>query len=126
MQHLIDLSLIAGTAHSKPDTASTMPPVVPMKSHGTSFSYENHQFLSIWAYFGLKRVYSDAGSVPAPCTWRIVSVDTVRSRRCVMDHVIKPVIKRNSSCFDACPQPTDRTSDCWITCVSTYKSRFFP
>ena len=33
------------------------------------------------------------------------------------DHIIAPVLDRNRSCIDACPQPTDRRSDCWIACV---------
>lgn len=44
-------------------------------------------------------------------------MDAVRSKRCVNDQVIAPVLARNQSCFNACPQPTNRSSDCWITCV---------
>eukprot|EP01052_Picozoa_sp_SAG31_P007262 SAG31_NODE_344_length_17385_cov_58.217575_11_plen_437_part_00 len=57
-----------------------------------------------------------------PCTWRIASVDAVRSRRCVTDHIIAPVLERNHSCFEGCQrgaQPQNRSSDCWITCLFT-------
>ena len=59
---------------------------------------------------------SSTSSSSAPCTWRIVRIDAVRSRRCVNDHIIAPVLERNHSCFKGCPQPRNRSSDCWISC----------
>ena len=43
-------------------------------------------------------------------TWKVVRSD------CVNGQIISAVLKRNSSCFGALPQPHNRTTDAWIEC----------
>ena len=50
------------------------------------------------------------------CTWRVAEVSKVVRSDCVNGQIISAVLKRNSSCFDALPQPHNRTTDAWIEC----------
>lgn len=50
------------------------------------------------------------------CTWRVAEVSTVVRSDCVNGQIIDAVVKRNSSCFNALPNSTDRTTDGWIEC----------
>ena len=50
------------------------------------------------------------------CTWRVAEVKNVVRSDCVNGQIVKAVVKRNSSCFNALPQPDNRTTDGWIEC----------
>jgi hypothetical protein len=53
------------------------------------------------------------------CQWRVVETVQTVNASCVNDNLHKGVVAANSSCFAACPDPTDVRSDCYITCFYT-------
>jgi hypothetical protein len=60
---------------------------------------------------------SASASVTAEhCTWRISAVTKVVNKTCVNDKIMNHVIATNSSCFNALPDPTNRSTDGFINC----------
>ena len=49
------------------------------------------------------------------CAWRVVSY-TYRNASCVDGLVDTAVEKYNTPCFGLCPQPLNRTSNCYLDC----------
>ena len=36
---------------------------------------------------------------------------------CVNNHITDNVVNHGPKCFNACPQPTNQSSACWIHCL---------
>jgi hypothetical protein len=52
------------------------------------------------------------------CTWRVVQRERVVNASCVYGHLDANVEAHDKSCFTACPQPQNVTSDCYLGCYS--------
>jgi hypothetical protein len=46
----------------------------------------------------------------------VVQVHKRVTRKCATAAVNAGVVRRNPACFQACPQPTNASSTCWIQC----------
>jgi len=51
------------------------------------------------------------------CYWRVVNQSSNVNATCVNGNLIQTAIDYNPSCWKACPQPTNTTSDCYIKCL---------
>lgn len=52
-----------------------------------------------------------------PCWWRLVELERRVNETCVSSNVVAAVLKHGgSSCLSSCPQPSNRSSACWINC----------
>lgn len=51
------------------------------------------------------------------CWWRIVEEKRNVNSSCVNDKMLDSISAKNPGCFDACPQPANRESDCWLRCL---------
>ena len=51
------------------------------------------------------------------CWWRTVSNTRTVNSTCVNDNVIATVQATSPDCWKACPQPTNTSSLCWVTCL---------
>jgi hypothetical protein len=52
------------------------------------------------------------------CTWRQAAIKRTIKANCMYERVRLFVVAGNSSCFNACPQPANQTSDCYLECYS--------
>lgn len=52
------------------------------------------------------------------CTWRVVKRNKVINATCMYGHIDKNVESHDPSCFSACPQPGNVTSNCYLKCYS--------
>lgn len=59
----------------------------------------------------------NGSTVGSDCWWKLRAVDRVVNATCANGRVISQVLKTRPSCFEACPQPTNRSSTCWIRCL---------
>eukprot|EP00928_Gymnodinium_smaydae_P028887 TRINITY_DN21909_c0_g1_i2.p2 TRINITY_DN21909_c0_g1~~TRINITY_DN21909_c0_g1_i2.p2 ORF type:complete len:146 (-),score=18.92 TRINITY_DN21909_c0_g1_i2:298-735(-) len=50
------------------------------------------------------------------CWWRQIETVRIVNASCVDDKFMASVVGRNRSCFGACSDPRDISSDCWIKC----------
>jgi hypothetical protein len=50
------------------------------------------------------------------CTWRLVETKSYKNATCVDTHADKAVEVYGKVCFDACPQPLNRATDCYLDC----------
>lgn len=50
------------------------------------------------------------------CFWREVSSISVNAT-CVRNALVTSIQKRQPKCWQGCPQPTNITSGCWVTCM---------
>ena len=55
--------------------------------------------------------------VGVDCWWREVAVQTTVNATCLADRLKSTIVANDPGCFHGCPQPTNATSDCWITCM---------
>eukprot|EP00730_Choanoeca_flexa_P001221 TRINITY_DN10536_c0_g2_i1.p2 TRINITY_DN10536_c0_g2~~TRINITY_DN10536_c0_g2_i1.p2 ORF type:complete len:289 (+),score=42.54 TRINITY_DN10536_c0_g2_i1:2059-2925(+) len=55
-------------------------------------------------------------SQDAPCTWQLVEVHKRVHKRCSDQLLNSVVYQHNQSCFDACPQPTNSSTQCFSQC----------
>jgi hypothetical protein len=55
--------------------------------------------------------------VGVDCWWREVAVQTTINATCLADRLKGAIVDNLPSCFQGCAQPTNSTSDCWITCM---------
>ena len=51
------------------------------------------------------------------CWWRLHSVERLVNSSCVNGRLITTVIAARPKCFASCPQPTNRSSVCWVGCL---------
>lgn len=51
-----------------------------------------------------------------PCYWSLVQTNRRILKSCQDAYIFSQVEKRNPSCWNGCPQPTNTTSDCYIGC----------
>ena len=58
-----------------------------------------------------------AQRVGVDCWWREVEVSNTINATCLNDRLKSTIVANLPSCFGACPQPANATSDCWITCM---------
>jgi len=53
------------------------------------------------------------------CTWRVVETLRNVNHKCQDKLLSESVEKEGSECFNACPQPKNQTSTCWVECYFT-------
>lgn len=53
------------------------------------------------------------------CWWRIAETRRNVNASCVNDAMLASISKKNATCFNSCPNPADRESDCWLRCLFT-------
>lgn len=51
-----------------------------------------------------------------PCTWRVVETKKYANASCIDGQVDIAVEAAGKVCFDRCPQPLDKVSDCYLVC----------
>jgi len=51
-----------------------------------------------------------------PCSWRVEEVVKRVARNCSDAVQEAAIAKASGGCFDRCPQPTNKTSTCWVDC----------
>ena len=81
------------------------------------------QHSAFW-YSSLASGYCDAPGSSGPCTWRVVAVDKIVSRKCHTE-VFGAVVQATqpSSCLDACgTQKTNTSSPCWVRPTASHTS----
>eukprot|EP00037_Helgoeca_nana_P013502 m.124234 g.124234 ORF g.124234 m.124234 type:complete len:426 (-) comp22069_c0_seq1:30-1307(-) len=54
----------------------------------------------------------------AGCTWRVIDTKRVIKASCMYETVDAAVEKLGAACFNACPQPTNHTSTCYLGCFT--------
>ena len=52
------------------------------------------------------------------CTWRVAKRSQIINASCMYEHVDGAVEAKDPSCFSACPQPKNVTSNCYLKCYS--------
>lgn len=52
------------------------------------------------------------------CTWRVIELSRAINATCMYKQIDRVVEKANEACFNACPQPTNETSTCYLKCYS--------
>eukprot|EP00039_Didymoeca_costata_P001714 m.54494 g.54494 ORF g.54494 m.54494 type:complete len:381 (-) comp10931_c1_seq3:39-1181(-) len=52
------------------------------------------------------------------CTWRVVAEKRVINATCMYKHIDETIEAHDPSCFQACPQPNNMTSTCYLECFS--------
>ena len=50
------------------------------------------------------------------CTWRMVQRQAAINASCMYERIDSAVVATGPSCFHACPQPNNVTSDCYLKC----------
>lgn len=55
--------------------------------------------------------------VGVDCWWREVEVQRTINATCMSKSLQTAIVSNYQECFQACPQPTNITSDCWIECL---------
>lgn len=53
------------------------------------------------------------------CTWRATKTTSRVNASCVYAHIDRAVEAMNASCFQACAQPLNTTSSCYLSCYAT-------
>ena len=51
------------------------------------------------------------------CWWRLAETHRTVNASCVDDSVVKAVKERRPQCWSACPEPSNRTSACYLECL---------
>eukprot|EP01065_Artemidia_motanka_P043694 TRINITY_DN6096_c1_g1_i1.p1 TRINITY_DN6096_c1_g1~~TRINITY_DN6096_c1_g1_i1.p1 ORF type:complete len:418 (+),score=120.14 TRINITY_DN6096_c1_g1_i1:55-1254(+) len=59
---------------------------------------------------------ADGQQVGDGCYWRIAETVRTVNSSCVNDNMVRVVMRHDPQCFEGCPQPHNRTSECWINC----------
>ena len=50
------------------------------------------------------------------CSWRVVEVRKYANATCVDSRADAAVVAHGKKCFDKCPQPLNKNTDCWLDC----------
>lgn len=51
------------------------------------------------------------------CWWRLAETHRTVNASCVDDHMVASVQKHRPQCWEACPQPSNRSSACYLECL---------
>jgi len=68
-------------------------------------------------YSTLKKGQCKGGVVDDTCWWRLAETHRTVNSTCVNDHVVTAVRNKRPDCWTACPQPTNRSSACYLECL---------
>ena len=52
------------------------------------------------------------------CTWRHVETTSAINASCIYERIDGAIEKSDPDCFNECPQPLNKTSDCYNGCYS--------
>lgn len=52
------------------------------------------------------------------CTYKLHEITRAINATCLYNTTNGIIYSYNTTCFDACPQPTNTTSDCYLKCFS--------
>jgi len=55
--------------------------------------------------------------VDVNCWWRLAETHRTVNSTCVDDRIVAAVQKRRPECWEVCPQPTNRSSACYLSCL---------
>ena len=55
--------------------------------------------------------------VGVDCWWRELAVQRTINATCLTNSLKHDITANYPACFQACPQPQNATSDCWIECM---------
>lgn len=70
-----------------------------------------------WWYSSLSTSYcGDDSTGEGNCTWRVVEVVKIVNKTCHANAWTGVVQAQGVDCFQKCPQPTNSSSACWVTC----------
>lgn len=50
------------------------------------------------------------------CTWKVMERGRVINASCMYERIDENIVSHDPSCFSNCPQPHNKTSDCWLNC----------
>lgn len=59
----------------------------------------------------------NGSAIGKDCWWRLRSVERRVNSTCVNGRLVDRVLKAGPRCFESCPQPTNRSSACWVRCL---------
>jgi hypothetical protein len=57
------------------------------------------------------------------CTWRVVGIQKAMNATCMYNNIDAYVEVSDATCFGACPQPKNVTSECYLKCYSDATNR---
>ena len=56
------------------------------------------------------------GALAPRCTWNVALNARKITSRCLLSRIATAVVAHNTTCFNACPQPSNLSSTCWVDC----------
>ena len=88
----------------------------PSSYHSESFDYWNYNTAALLGTGGAGGRWFSLASKDEGKFWRNATVVKAINSRCQAAGLDQAVQSRGKACFDACPQPTNSTSACWVDC----------